>query len=180
MRCRCCRPCTECSRTAAKNQTCVRLACRGGELGADGSPNLPNNKCVTLARTGYLNAMSEVAPTNLSVVWSSVLLVRHASLKCSAIEHTSDYSRTHERELVDRRNADDNHAHSRAAYEQRSAPGQRGGAGASYRPGWAGPLAQARPVEAGGRATALPRHRRRDVRRAPSQASRQVGDDVGA
>src|SRR5271170_2420415 len=35
----------------------------------------------------------------LSVVWSSVLLVRHASLKCSGFEHTSDYSRTHEREL---------------------------------------------------------------------------------
>src|SRR6516164_6015245 len=87
---------TECNPTTAKNQTCVRLACRGGgRRRALGTP--ANNNGVTLGHVGYLNPMSEVAPTNLSVAWSSVAFVRHASLKCSVIEQTSDYSRTHER-----------------------------------------------------------------------------------
>src|SRR5947209_13952046 len=93
MECRCCRSCTECSRRAPKNQTCVRLACRPGDSGRPGQDQ-GNNKRVTLRRFGYLNAMSVVAPANLSVGCSSVLLVRHASLKCSVIEHTSDYGPT--------------------------------------------------------------------------------------
>ncbi|CFE48671.1 Uncharacterised protein [Mycobacterium tuberculosis] len=32
---------------------------------------------------------------NVSVVWSTVLRVRHASIKCSDIEHMSDYSVEH-------------------------------------------------------------------------------------
>src|ERR1700747_2926972 len=106
-----------------------------------------NNKGVTLGRVGHLSPMSEVAPTNVSVVWSSVWLVRHASLKCSVIEHTSDYSRTHERRVVDRRNADDNHPRSLATHLQRSAPGQPTGVGPSLRPGWDGRLAQAWSVQ---------------------------------
>ena len=61
--------------------------------------NLTNNKCVTRLWIGYFRSMAGVAGDK-PCRWlrSSVLLVRHASLKCSGIEHTSDYSRTHERE----------------------------------------------------------------------------------
>ena len=116
--------------------------------------------------------MTVTEPANLSVGWSSVLLVRHASLKCSGIEHTSDYSRTHERELVDRRNAHDSHPRSRAAYQRCAPAGQRAGRQpAPLRTRRACPDAPARPGEAGGRADALLRHRCRDVGRPAPQAA---------
>lgn len=50
-----------------------------------------NNKCVTLGAFGYPPFMEPAATdANLSVGWSSVLPVRHASLKCSVIERVSD------------------------------------------------------------------------------------------
>jgi len=64
----------------------VALACR--------LPIQLNHKCVTRATTGYLCLMmldvKGKGRQNLSVVWSSVLFVRHASLKCSYFEHTGD------------------------------------------------------------------------------------------
>lgn len=51
----------------------------------------PNHMCVTFASMGYPRVMTvPAAEAFLSVAWSSVLLVRHASLKCSHFEHTSD------------------------------------------------------------------------------------------
>jgi hypothetical protein len=53
-----------------------------------------NNKRVTPELKGYFFSMSAVAtderPMGLSEVWSNVLLGRHASLKCSGIEHAID------------------------------------------------------------------------------------------
>lgn len=61
-------------------------SCRAGKRRAGSG----NYKGVTLRQIGYLTRMSALVTTNLSVVWSSVRLVRHASLTCSDIEHMSD------------------------------------------------------------------------------------------
>jgi hypothetical protein len=56
--------------------------------------NRANHKCVTRADTGYLCFMMLAVEgkdrRTLSVVCSSVLFVRHASLKCSYFEHMGD------------------------------------------------------------------------------------------
>ncbi|BBZ74548.1 hypothetical protein MPRS_56410 [Mycobacterium paraseoulense] len=52
--------------------------------------DIVNHKGVTLRRIGYFSRMSALGTTDLSVAWSSVRLVRHASLTCSDFEHTSD------------------------------------------------------------------------------------------
>ena len=114
------------------------------------------------------------------MVWSSVLLVRHASLKCSVFEHASDYSRTHEREIVDRRNADDTHPRSPGAYRDCAAPDQQAQPGSPLRPGRAGRVATARGRRgrpARPRATAAPVSR---CPRPAPQASRPARDDGGA
>src|ERR1700744_4917049 len=89
-KCRCCRSWHECSRPTPQNQTCVRLAWRDPDIGVGGVAELDELQRCNSAQDGVL--VPHVSGSDrraLSVVCSSVLLVRYASLKCSCFEHTS-------------------------------------------------------------------------------------------